>query len=64
MKQLLKETIIVWLAIILVVAFIFTLVAVPCFIFAHAGSGVWQSIVSILWLTFWIALGIAIAKRP
>ena len=63
MKELLKETIIVWIAIILVLAFIFTLVAVPCLLFAHARSGGWQLIVGILWLTFWPSLAIAVAKR-
>ena len=64
MKELLKETIIVWAAIILVMVSIFTMVAVPCFIFVRAGVGGWQLIVSILWLTFWLSLAIAVAKRP
>lgn len=63
MKQLLKETIVVWITIILTLAFIFTIIAVPCLIFAHAGSGGWQLIVCTLWLTFWLSLAITVMRK-
>ena len=62
MKRLLKETIVVWIAIILVIVSIVTYIAVPVFIITHAGTGYLQDIVCVLWLTFWLSLVIAVAK--
>lgn len=63
MKQLLKETIIVWIVIILILALTCVIVGVPSLIFTYARIGEWQLIVCILWLTFWLSFLVTVGVR-
>lgn len=64
MKQILKETIIVWISLILILASVVSvLFVVPCLFFTCIGKGEWQFIVCVLWLLFWLSFVIAVVIR-
>ena len=63
MKQMLKETIKLWIVLIITFALICIIILVPSLIFTYAGIGNWQPIVCVLWLTFCLSLVIAIGIR-
>lgn len=63
MKQLLKETIIVWIVIILILALTCVVVGVPSLIITYTGIGEWQFVVCILWFTFWLSLLVTVGVR-
>lgn len=53
MKQILKDTIMTWIVVILILASAYAVVGVPCLFLVFAGMGVWQLIVCVLWYSFW-----------
>lgn len=61
--EILKETIIGWIFLILVSVSICIVVGVP-FLFLHfVGMGNWQIIVCILWILFWLSFVITVGMR-
>lgn len=63
MKQILKETIKVWISLILILTSAVVLIGVPFLLLTHTKMGEWQVIVSAIWLLFWPSLAIAVAMR-
>lgn len=64
MKQVLKETVKLWVGIILILASISIIIAVvPYLFFTYAGIGNWQLIVCILWLLFWLSFVVTVGMR-
>ena len=63
MKQILKDTIMTWIVVILILASAYAVVGVPCLFLVFAGIGGWQLIVCGLWFTFWVSLAVTVAIR-
>lgn len=61
--ETLKETIIVWISLILISASVVVLIGVPSLFLTYAGIGEWQVIVCGLWLLFWLSLVITVGIR-
>lgn len=59
MKQMLKETIEVWMVVIIGLVFECITVGAPFLFLYYAGFGDWQNVVCGLYFTFWVSLAIA-----
>ena len=58
-----KQTLIVWISLILISALVVVVIGVPFLFFHYVGFGDWQVIVSIIWLLFWLSLVITVNIR-
>lgn len=59
MKQLLKDTLELWITIV----FLAILFGLPILVFEKNGLGVWQIIVCGLWISFWESFLITVDTR-
>ena len=58
-----KQMLILWIVIILALAFICTIAGVPFLFLHYVGFGDWQIVVCGLWLTFWLSLVITAGPK-
>ena len=55
MKQLLKDTLKLWIGVIIVFLFIAIIIGLPILLCEHTGLGIWQIIAAVLWVSFWLS---------